>query len=400
MKPVVRPNAPVVVFTLLVLMALKGADVAGWFGGEGLPFGSRLVRTLSNRNLNKEAREALTAGYYEGLINEGSRLSSMNRLVTGGRRITFEDRSQPDRRETHDFRFYELIPNSETPDYRDGRQRYILRTNSAGLADREYAQAKGPGIRRFALLGDSITRGQGAPYLGNYESLLESQLNEVHVDAQLKGFEILNFAVGSYNLTQMLESAIVRATPYEPDVYIVGMSKLSVYRRWGQHIALLLNAGIDLKYDFLRNVVRESGVSPTDPIGVTDAKLARFRLPTLQWALKKLQAHAATHDAELVVVLLPTVEDTEVLKEEFLGVGPMIEALGIPVVDLVDVFDGTDHQLYRVAHNDFHPNAAGHQLLFERLYEAVLADARLRNVFFEAAPAARPPSHQPAGGGN
>src|SRR5688572_6102649 len=93
---------------LLVLVALvcaKGLPILGWSPDAG----TELVETLSSRNLNKEAREALTAGYYEGLINESSRVSSMNRLVTGTRRISFEDRSQPDRRETHDFRFYELI---------------------------------------------------------------------------------------------------------------------------------------------------------------------------------------------------------------------------------------------------------------------------------------------------
>jgi lysophospholipase L1-like esterase len=361
---------------LAVLLAFKGVHSAGWSPDAG----GRLLRTLSNREPNMEAREALTAGYYEGLINEGSRVSWMNRFSTESAGFTFEDRRQPDRRETGDFMVYELVPDSDTPDYRDERSRYRLKTNSAGLADREYARQKPPGVHRVALLGDSIARGEGAPYLGNYESLLEEKLNEGAAAAGPR-VEILNFAVGGYNVTQMLESAFVKATPYDPDVYVVALTKLSVYRRWGEHLALLLDAGIDVKYDYLRSVVREAGLDRTDPIGVTHAKLARFRIPTIRWVLAELQRHAASHDAEVVVALVPSAEDADILREEFLGVREVVDGLGIPVIDLLDTFERVDYATYRVAAHDGHPNAAGHRLLFERLYERLAADARLSRAF-------------------
>lgn len=366
-----------VLLVLVALLCLKGIHTVGWSPKAG----DTLVATLSSRELNKEAREALTAGYYEGLINESSRVSSMNRLVTGSRRITFEDRSQPDRRETHDFRFYELIPNSDIPDYSDGRQRYRLKTNSAGMADREYSQDKPEGVRRIALTGDSVTRGQGAPFLGTYESLLEEKLNAARVGGPVRGVEILNFAVGSYNITQQMETAKVKATAYSPDVYMIAMTKLSVYRSWGEHIALLMNAGIDLKYDYLRTMAREAGLNPKEPIGVFSAKLARFRIPTIKWALREVQAHAAAHHAEVLVLLVPTVEDTGVLEEEFLGVREVLKGLGIPFVDLLETFEHVDDQSqYRVADNDRHPNAAGHRLLSERLYEKINSDPRLMRI--------------------
>lgn len=362
-----------VLLLLVALLCAKGIQIVGWSPDAG----TELLATLSSRNLNREAREALTAGYYEGLINESSRLSSMNRLVTGSRRITFEDRSQPDRRETHDFLFYELIPTSDIWDYQDSRQRYRLKTNSAGMADREYSLDKPEGVRRIALMGDSITRGQGAPYLGTYESLLEEKLNETIHGGPGGGFEILNFAVGSYNITQMMEAAKVKATPYQPDVYVIAMSKLSVYRAWGQHIALLMNAGIDLKYDYLRNMAREAGLKADDPIGVFTAKLARFRIPTIQWVLNDIKKHAASNGASVVVLLVPTVEDIGVLDEEFLGIREVIQSVGIPYVDLIHTFADVEQSQYRVADNDFHPNAAGHRLLFERLYERVTSDPQL-----------------------
>ena len=130
-----------VIGALVALIVLKGVHTAGWSpSGAVGSFTDNLVTTMGNRDLNKEAREAMTAGYYEGLINEGSRVSSMNRFVTDNRRPVWEDRSQPDRRQTHDFLHYELIPNSEKPDYYDSRFRYMLKTNSDGLADKEYTR--------------------------------------------------------------------------------------------------------------------------------------------------------------------------------------------------------------------------------------------------------------------
>ncbi|NOT45020.1 MAG: SGNH/GDSL hydrolase family protein [Acidobacteria bacterium] len=381
MKTALSNDVVRIVIVLLLLLGLKGLTAAEWPGGTLGSWNETLFTTMANRDLNKEAREALTAGYYEGLINEGSRLSSMNRLVTDTRRPSWEDRSQPDRRQTFDFMFYELIPNSDIPDYQDERFKYRLRTNSAGLADQEYALEKPAGTRRLAIVGDSITRGQGAPFQGNYEALLERRLNEAHVTGDTTKYEILNFAIGSYNVTQMMEAAIVRATPYQPDVYVVALSDLSVYRRWDQHIAMLVYAGIDLKYDYLKDLIATTGLSADDPIGVFDAKLSRYRIPTIQWALEQVKQHADAQGADMVVLLVPTADDPALLAEEFLGVREMLDTLGVPVVDLLGTFDGIDDRgRYRVSDGDRHPNAEGHQLLYEGLYERLQSNAELRSA--------------------
>jgi lysophospholipase L1-like esterase len=373
-----------VVIALTMLLAFKGLVDAlpRGFGGTGI---DQLASTLSNRGLNKEAREALTAGYYEGLLNEGSRVSSMNRFVLDTRRPTWEENKRPDRRQTNNFLYYELIPSDVKPDYEDGRFKYWLKTNSAGLADKEYPIEKPIGTRRIALMGDSITRGQGAPFGGNYESLLENKLNAAHTTEQTTQFEILNFAVGGYHITQQLEAAITKATPYNPDVYVVALSDLSVYRRWHGHISTLMYSGLDLKYDYLRSMVREARLTPDDPIGVFDTRLARFRIPTIQWVLTELQAHAVKHGAKLMVILVPTADDPAMLAEAFLGVREVIRDLGIPFVDLLNTFATVeDSDVYAVAKDDRHPNAAGHQLLFEQLYAVITSQPALMDVLVGA----------------
>lgn len=281
-----RRDIGVAVSSLVLLMLLWGVQTAGWLPDGPLgTFGDDFVTTMGNRGLNREGREALSAGYYEGLINEGSRLGAMNRLVTDNRRLP-ASANVPDRERVETFRLYELRPNADVMDYADDRARHRLRTNEAGMADQSYSLAKPPGARRFALVGDSVTRGQGAPFQGNYEALLEAQLNAEAPAG--RSYEILNFAVGSYSLMQMMDAAIERATPYEPDVYVVALTDRSVYRRWGDHLVFLLDAGIDLKYDHLRQVVREAGLQAGDSRGVAAARLAPFRLPTIQWALREL----------------------------------------------------------------------------------------------------------------
>jgi hypothetical protein len=352
-----------------------------WPTGSVREWGDNFMRTLSSRDLNKEAREALTAGYYEGLINEGSRLSGMNRLVNDRRVARFEDNAAPDRRKTGDFLFYELIPDADIPDYRDERAKYRLKTNSAGFADREYTVEKPAGVRRIAVMGDSITRGQGAPFGGTFEALLEQALDEQVKGAGGGGVEILNFSVGSYNITQQMEMARMRATAYRPDAYVYCLSVLSVYRSWARHLSLVMNDGIDLKYDYLRQVVKDSGVQPNDSAGVFDAKMARFRLPTIRWALTQMREQARQEGARMLVLLVPDVSASSQISEDFLGIPELLRELDVPVVTLLDTFDGLGNLApYRVAENDRHPNAEGHKRLFERLNQRVQADPALTAI--------------------
>jgi lysophospholipase L1-like esterase len=371
-------DAKRVVAGLALLLVLRAVQAYGWPEGLVGDWRNELVSTLSNRGLNKEAREALTAGYYEGLLNEGSRLSTMNRFVLDNRRPTWEDNSRPESRQTNDFLFYEHIPNTATPDYQDQRFKYTLTTNSAGLGDREYPIAKPERTRRIALLGDSITRGLGAPPGGNYESLLEERLNTEQTTATIAQYEILNFAVSGYHITQLLETAKIKVPPFKPDVYLLALSDLSVYRRWHGHISSLVYAGIDLKYDYLRDLVREARLTSDDPIGVFDARLARYRIPTIRWVLEELQGHVAAQGAQLMVILVPSTEDPDVLEEAFLGVREQLAALGIPVIDVLDAFAaGDDRVAARVADGDRHPNDLGHRILADRLYERLRADPSL-----------------------
>ena len=57
-----------------------------------------MVVSLQQDKLNESDEAELDRGYYEGLLNEGSRVSGMNALVTGNDRFTPESWMRPERR--------------------------------------------------------------------------------------------------------------------------------------------------------------------------------------------------------------------------------------------------------------------------------------------------------------
>jgi lysophospholipase L1-like esterase len=362
---------------LLALLGLEAVERFGW-GPRVIaaPVGD-IVRTAQNRDLNQEAREELTGGYYEGLLNEGSRVSSMNALITGSRTTGWTTGAvRPERRIRKDFLYYDYAPGLDLPDYDDMQLRLI--TNSHGMADREYPEERTPRTRRIAVLGDSITRGQGAPFGTSFEALLEERLNERHLATNLVGYELLNFSVSGYRITQTVEVALERAPAFKPDVYMVALSDLSVFRQWGHHLGQLISDGIDLKYPYLKQLARDARLTPNDPFGTIDAKLARYRLPTIRWVLTEISAQAARDGAELIVVLVPTVTDPRELQEDFLGVREILADLHISTIDLLGTFRGMDDlNPYRVTEKNRHPNELGHRRLFEELYRQAIANPEI-----------------------
>ena len=103
---------------------------------------------------------------------------------------------------------YELVPGS-----RDG----AFRINSDGMRDRERTLEKPPGTFRIACIGDSITYGHGVGRAVAYPAQLEAILNRPQGST---AYEVLNFGVTGYDITQSVQNLRVRALPYEPDLVI------------------------------------------------------------------------------------------------------------------------------------------------------------------------------------
>jgi lysophospholipase L1-like esterase len=240
------------------------------------------------------------------------------------------------------------------------------------MADKEYSLEKPARTRRIAVLGDSLVRGLGAGTGAGFEALLEERLNAVHRSSVIDRYEVLNFGVEGYRITQIVDVAALKVPPFSPDVYVVGLTDIAVFRKWGHHIAQLVHDGIDLKYPFLRQVIERSGVSARDSITTFDAKMAPFRIPVFRWALTQIRNRAEASGASMVVLLLPTVQEPSELRDNFGDAYPVLDELRVPTIDLLDAFAHTDYDALRISAENRHPNRAGYRRLSEQLYLRLL----------------------------
>lgn len=364
---------------LAVVLSLKWiAPSAASFG----PYAQRLSERLFWRGLNIEDRERGQNGYYEVLLNRGQQLSSRvtsNDFLRAAWQQQTDKTPPPIIEPVRSFRSHVFAPNT-VQEFTD------LHTNSLGYPDREFALEKPPGTRRIAVLGDSTTRGFGARYGQGWEPQLEDRLNAQNRSDQVSRFELMNFAVDGYRITQVLDTALEDVRPFKPDVYLVVFSEKMISRSlWSSHLSQLIRGRRDLKYPFLRDTVAEAGVAAGDRVSRSRAMLEGARVKTIDWALREIQ-DAARHDgATVVVAMIPTITRWGSYDEAFGPLYPVFDSLGIPLVDALDAFDGqADLEALRFKNEYFqvdpHPNEAGYAILFERLYAKILANPTTRSA--------------------
>jgi hypothetical protein len=93
------------------------------------------------------------------------------------------------------------------------------RVNALGLRGPEVTLWKPDGVRRVAVLGDSIAFGYWVAEKDAFPRQLESMLGEVRgVGPRV---EVLNFGVPGYNLDQEIEQLRAKVRDFAPDVVVV-----------------------------------------------------------------------------------------------------------------------------------------------------------------------------------
>lgn len=102
---------------------------------------------------------------------------------------------------------YELVPGAP-----DGAGRF----NDDGMRGPNRPQARTDGTTRIAVIGDSIAFGFRLPSGQGFVPRLEERLNRQGGPH----YEVLNFGVPGYGITQIAEVARDRALRYEPDIIV------------------------------------------------------------------------------------------------------------------------------------------------------------------------------------
>ena len=265
----------------------------------------------------------------------------------------------------------------------------FFRTNSQRIRGPEYPQEAEAGVFRIAIVGDSVTMGEGVEESRAYPSLLGGMLAEKMPD---KRFEVINVGLSGSNTRLAMDRLEKAVEFYRPDLIVYGFTINDIegpnYRaptrnmeelkelqsnQWFVNSPLIVVRLIwwtlaaanapgashrnwyaeELLYNYFGN---ESAKRDWDQ------ELDRF--PALA-RKKSICAHVLihTHFNELD-------ED-----HPYLPIYQMVveaaEQRGLPVSPTFDRFSGVDPQTLRLHFADAHPNAEGHAILAQALAEGL-----------------------------
>ncbi len=354
------------------------------FPGDEDPNEAYLVRAMKRvrkDTITPERAGTLTEGYYQDLFSFSSRTTTTNQLITGRwaanwtnfAAVLTNNRFNPQDEMLDSFLFFEMKPNMNVREFD-----VDLITNRFGMTDREYSLQRPEGVRRIAVIGDSIPRGLGASFEGNFESLLEQRLNALLPVPGVEGYEFLNFSVRGYRGTQLLWILETKAAEFNPQVHAVVFTEVSSFRGWADHIIQLVHDGIDLHYPYLLELASKTGLRPDDDPVTFRAKLAPYRDETVRWVLQTMESSAMEQGAELIVIMVSSVRTSDEFREGFGDLKGLIDDLDIPVIDVSSAWEGIeDLDPYRISASNAHPTDPGHAYLADLIFERLEAEPRL-----------------------
>jgi hypothetical protein len=254
-----------------------------------------------------------------------------------------------------------------------------ISTNSHGLRDREYPEAKPQDVYRIVMLGDSTTLGWGVPEEQTVAKVLERELNRA---AAVPGrrFEVLNAGVGNYGTVQELAHYQTYDRVFHPDMVIlqyfindpepVPVERYGSFLRQSYAVALTL-ARFDamLRLTGARPNWKEyySGLYADDRPGFQAAKTA----------LAELAAATRADGARLLVTLLPELHEINgpyPFSKEHEKIEAVLDANRIPGLELIDGLrgHGPESALW-VTSTDSHPNGTASNLIVAQMLPWVLA---------------------------
>lgn len=301
---------------------------------------------------------------------------------------------------------YELTPNS-----RGVAWNAPVAINSHGFRDYEYDLVKPDGVYRIGIIGDSITFGNSLELEETYSKRLE-KLFEQHGAA----VEVLNLGVGGYDSAQEVALLEKIGLQFDLDEVIVGycmndtgvvsgnlkyIERASTYGSpiYNSRALQLLRLYLDrlgfrfrsLDYGFAANPERKEGVENEIDTYVKERmrRIGDFtsanddHVSNLAWyadsrrvgkvlnAFDRLQAMRDRHRFKVSVLIIPYISNHieahgwayEIIRHE-------AERRGFHVIEVLEKFvEAGVSNLQTGPRDRIHPNAVGHRIIGESLFE-------------------------------
>jgi hypothetical protein len=327
-----------------------------------------LIRALQGTRLNAVEYERLTRGYYE-TVNAANQFNATN---LGDLDLQKGNISWPPFRDTEAGQeSATFIRNSVVPSVNIVFHGAPLSTNRFGIRDRDYEQRKPPGVYRIAQFGGSGPFGGGVANNETSEAVLEDRLNAENRGGRYAKYEILNFAIPDVCTPQHLALLEEKVVSFEPDVaLLIASSREDTCS--ARHLAKVVSRGIDIPYEFLREIVRKAKVDRNTPFEHCFRRLNRYGEEIVQKVYLHFGRICREHGILPVYAYTPNIKATLRPRdaEKDARFMSFAKQAGFVVFDVSDAYEGHDAASLQVAPWDWHPNVLGHRLLADRLYEA------------------------------
>lgn len=282
------------------------------------------------------------------------------------------------------------IADLARPNVRGLHGRALYRTNSAGFRGPEFSPTPPPGTFRIALAGDSYTMGWKIDEEETYAVRLQALLDAAARPGAR--FEVLNLGLGGLNIGQVMRRLERVGLPYGPHLLVYGFTLNDIYAR-NDRPELDRKRRLELLADWLRFAHSPSALlrflwprwvslrnALWRPEGSEESWLhERYGNPK-HWrriaaGLDHLARLARRRDTCAVVLVHTDIAQLRFFHpftDIYEQVGKAARERGLAVAQSYPYFRGRDARDLRVSVVDGHPNARGHALLAQALFDTLV----------------------------
>lgn len=343
---------------MVVLLAVAGA------AGD-----TALVSTLRGYSADNSASPAPTLGYYEALIN------TPTREIAGGEPqpppgwLPFGGELTGIVTELPSYLRWEMKPNLDM-----SWNGTTFQTNHHGFRTPEVSLEKPAGTYRIVVFGSSNTMGYGVNNSEIYTRRLERFL-EVWT-GPMRRVEVVNLAVAGDSPTRRLERMKKEAGRWNADWLLCDASVLDSWLE-DNHIHSTVQRGLPIPYSYVEEAIRRSGVNPTDSFEVFREKFRNHSQHVIAQVYAAWGAEAARIGVPLSIIILPRGDSKGKSPRVFQSIRTLCAQNGLDFIDISNAFDRMEVDEFRVSDWDKHPNARGHQVMFESIRDEIIRRGQL-----------------------
>lgn len=324
-----------------------------------------MSETIFKLTLNERDRDLQIQGYYENLLVRDDILNPLSDLNNKRN----NDKKNINKKgwgtlgelgvlyPINDLRSKAHYPN-KTVIFKDG----VFTTNNFGLRDKEYSPDKTANTIRIAVLGNSQVMGSGVNDEEVFENLLENKLTK-HFGKEIQCW---NYAMSKFSIIEQVDVVNKQVSQYSHDIILYMNNGMDLNQSFNYLLEKAKRGKITEEYPFLYHYTKDANLFSIDnPFG-------QFKTEITKACYEYIVARSREMNCIPVWVSFPLLGHPMQRTNENETGQKLAREAGFYTISLSGVYDGHDRESLKIAEWDNHPNAKGHELIADMLFEELL----------------------------